>query len=145
MTSFDQRMKRKMEGELVRVKRWIASLRREPRPEELESEGDNTPLSEETEAALVGEEKEIQFQLLDALTRRAKDLEAALQRIQHGLYGICVRCDRSIHHERLEALPEAALCLTCQDFAERDRRAHGSPTPDWLEAATLLKERSDFE
>ncbi len=37
----------------------------------------------------------------------------ALQRIADGTYGICPRCDEPIPDARLEAKPDAVLCLAC--------------------------------
>jgi DnaK suppressor protein len=41
-------------------------------------------------------------------------IEAALDRIDEGRYGACVRCAAPIPLERLEILPAVALCMTCQ-------------------------------
>jgi DnaK suppressor protein len=40
-------------------------------------------------------------------------VQRALGRIKDGSYGICVRCGEDIAPERLEARPEAALCIAC--------------------------------
>ncbi|MEM7643009.1 MAG: TraR/DksA family transcriptional regulator [Pseudomonadota bacterium] len=40
-------------------------------------------------------------------------IDAALQRIEDGTYGVCVRCGADILSERLEAVPTAALCRHC--------------------------------
>jgi len=60
-----------------------------------------------------------------ALRHNARDLlaqvEAALRRVDEGTYGICARCGREISAERLEALPAATLCITCQSEVERAR------------------------
>jgi RNA polymerase-binding transcription factor DksA len=46
--------------------------------------------------------------------RRTLDaVMAALRRIEAGRYGRCTSCDEEIARERLEALPETALCLGC--------------------------------
>jgi len=37
----------------------------------------------------------------------------ALDRIANGTYGQCVKCGSDISAERLEARPEAALCIAC--------------------------------
>jgi RNA polymerase-binding transcription factor DksA len=37
----------------------------------------------------------------------------ALDRIDEGAYGECVRCGNEIAAGRLEARPEAALCIEC--------------------------------
>jgi DnaK suppressor protein len=48
-------------------------------------------------------------------------IDAALSRMDAGSYGICARCGKPIAEERLEALPHATLCITCQAEAERER------------------------
>ena len=40
-------------------------------------------------------------------------LEAALQRMEEGTYGVCEACGRAIEPERLAALPTATLCVVC--------------------------------
>jgi DnaK suppressor protein len=40
-------------------------------------------------------------------------IEAALERMEHGRYGACVRCAAPIPVERLEILPAVDLCMTC--------------------------------
>ena len=60
-----------------------------------------------------------------ALRTNAEELllqvDAALTRLGEGTYGICASCGREITSERLEALPHATLCITCQSEAERSR------------------------
>jgi RNA polymerase-binding transcription factor DksA len=41
----------------------------------------------------------------------------ALDRIAAGRYGLCVRCGAEIAPARLEARPEAALCIDCASQA----------------------------
>jgi hypothetical protein len=41
------------------------------------------------------------------------DVEAALQRLDDGSYGWCVRCTESIGLERLYAAPRTLLCIDC--------------------------------
>jgi RNA polymerase-binding protein DksA len=40
-------------------------------------------------------------------------VDAALERLKNGTYGICENCGKEIAPERLEALPYATLCLDC--------------------------------
>lgn len=40
-------------------------------------------------------------------------VKRALARIEDGTYGVCVRCGDKVAPERLEARPEAALCIGC--------------------------------
>lgn len=46
---------------------------------------------------------------------------AALQRADDGSYGRCLDCDEPIDERRLEAMPAAAYCLTCQALQEHSR------------------------
>jgi len=41
------------------------------------------------------------------------DIDRALAKIHAGTYGICDECGAPIGSARLEALPAAALCVTC--------------------------------
>jgi len=41
-------------------------------------------------------------------------LEAALNRIEDGSYGICLGCGKDIPKERLEAVPHTQLCVPCK-------------------------------
>jgi len=56
-----------------------------------------------------GEVEALAGGLKDALA----DVEAALERVEQGTYGRCVRCDQPIAPARLEAMPAAQLCITC--------------------------------
>jgi len=60
-----------------------------------------------------------------ALRSNAQDLlaqvDAALERMDEGRYGICARCGQKIPPDRLEALPYAIYCVTCQSQVEHER------------------------
>jgi len=45
-------------------------------------------------------------------------IDAALERMEAGTYGICKRCGAEIPVERLEAVPAAELCITCKEWEE---------------------------
>jgi RNA polymerase-binding protein DksA len=47
------------------------------------------------------------------VTREISSTKRALDRIKHGEYGFCVECGEEISEGRLEARPEAALCINC--------------------------------
>ncbi len=46
-------------------------------------------------------------------------IDAALERIEEGTYGICENCGEPINMERLEAMPWVTLCIDCKRLAER--------------------------
>lgn len=47
------------------------------------------------------------------ITREIASVQRALRRIDENTYGQCVRCGGEIASARLEARPEAALCIEC--------------------------------
>jgi len=44
-----------------------------------------------------------------------REVQDALQRIDHGSYGVCYECEEPISTKRLEAVPWARYCVTCQE------------------------------
>lgn len=48
-----------------------------------------------------------------------RNVEAALQRIADGSFGICLHCEEEIKPKRLQAVPWAAYCVRCQEAADR--------------------------
>lgn len=50
-----------------------------------------------------------------------KKIEDALQRLEDGTYGVCLRCGEDISLDRLEALPYVDLCIKCQRKEEKRR------------------------
>lgn len=56
------------------------------------------------------------------LENRLDEIDSALSRLDIGSYGMCADCAQPIPPRRLEALPFATLCVTCQSAA--DKRSH---------------------
>lgn len=54
--------------------------------------------------------------------KRLRMVDAALQRIENGKYGICMKCNKKIPQERLLAIPYAVLCIECKNSDERRNR-----------------------
>jgi DnaK suppressor protein len=48
-----------------------------------------------------------------------KLVDDALERFTLGTYGLCLDCGQEIDAARLEAIPYAPLCLSCQSKRER--------------------------
>lgn len=51
----------------------------------------------------------------------SQDVDASLERIKHGTYGVCVDCGNAIAPERLDAYLTAKRCITCQSRRENLR------------------------
>ncbi len=65
----------------------------------------------------------IQMQGMQQMNRaqldvRLQQIEAALAAFAAGRYGSCNRCKGEIDLDRLQALPEAPLCMDCQEQIE---------------------------
>ncbi len=58
------------------------------------------------------------FTLRETLKAMVEQVEHALTRMDEGTYGLCEACGDPIDPARLEALPQATLCLYCQQHAE---------------------------
>ena len=64
-------------------------------------------------------ERELADTLQDNTGAVLTAIDGALERIDNGTYGTCIRCGQPIAPERLEALPYAELCIDCKREAER--------------------------
>ena len=139
MMTFEGRMRRRIQGELRSVSSWVDSLKRELPSQEMETGGDNTPFSEETEAAQAVGQRELRAQIIEWLSQRVVRLDEALRNLRQGTYGVCAGCGGAIHRERLEALPEVTRCLRCQEVEEAASKV--SPYAySWAKAAHVDKD-----
>ena len=60
--------------------------------------------------------------ILESAQRQRTKVQAALRRIDEGVYGLCVDCGKPVPEGRLEARPDAARCVACQAKHDRLRR-----------------------
>ena len=65
--------------------------------------------------------------ILDRHIDAMRDIEAALQRIKNGEYGVCIDCGEDVAFARLQAYPTAKRCIICQERRERDYAHEGQP------------------
>lgn len=78
-------------------------------------------------------EREKELGLEQTLEAHLRQVQHALQRIEDGTYGQCERCGKPIAKARLDALPEATLCIDCK----AEQEAHtpiGRREPDTITA-----------
>lgn len=66
-------------------------------------------------------EQDLALSLLGSVAGTLEQIEAALQRIEDGSYGRCVKCEARIPVARLEAIPYTPCCVKCA--ARQDRVA----------------------
>ena len=70
-------------------------------------------------------EREKLLSLERTLQDHLRLVQEALRRIEEGTYGACAVCGRPIGEERLDVIPETALCIEHKAAAERKRAARG--------------------
>lgn len=51
---------------------------------------------------------------INTLKKRSQEIDIALKRVESGAYGICKRCNQTIPAKRLELIPEAIHCVSCE-------------------------------
>jgi DnaK suppressor protein len=84
-------------------------------PLRLAAEGEPDPADN---AAAVSE-RELLCSLRLRVVSHRREIEAALARLEKGVFGRCVDCGEPIDPRRLRAVPWAARCLGCQSAAEK--------------------------
>jgi DnaK suppressor protein len=62
---------------------------------------------------------------LERSSSRMREVQAALQRLDEGSFGICVGCEENISPKRLAAVPWAVYCIVCQEAADREKTSAG--------------------
>jgi DnaK suppressor protein len=76
------------------------------------------PVGEDAKESSEGLDKEL------VLERNAEEIyhatNAALRRIEKGIFGQCTGCGQPIPEARLEAIPFAALCVDCERRFEEE-------------------------
>src|ERR1700736_4079837 len=70
------------------------------------------------EVQLAGE-RELAIRNLDRESNLLRQVRAALARIADGSYGTCNHCEEEISLKRLNAVPQTAYCIKCQEAADR--------------------------
>jgi len=64
-------------------------------------------------------ERELAIRNLDRETNLLRNVRGALARIEDGTYSVCLHCEEDINPKRLNAVPWAPYCITCQEMADR--------------------------
>ena len=62
---------------------------------------------------------DLEGSLISMKSDRLEQINAALQRIERGVYGICAKCGKEIDSKRLDAEPAAMTCMDCLSVKEQ--------------------------
>lgn len=65
------------------------------------------------------------FRLRDREKFLLRKIDAALERIDNGTFGICESCEEPISLRRLEARPVTTMCIRCKEEQEIVERSFG--------------------
>ena len=77
--------------------------------------------NEQIETVQLAGQREFVARRLERETKSLMQISAALQRIDTGVFGICLDCDEPISAKRLAAVPWAAYCLHCQEARDAEQ------------------------
>ena len=64
--------------------------------------------------------------------KQSESIKLALDRINAGEYGMCLRCEGEISAKRLQAIPWAGYCIRCQEAVDWDSQQPGGGRFDSL-------------
>ncbi len=113
-----------LESEHKRLLEELEQLRAGARQTEEGREG--SPFGKREEEAAEAFEMEKRLALEKRLRAQLAEVEHALHKFEEGTYGLCDVCGQPIDPARLEALPQANLCLSCK--AHQAKNAKGKPS-----------------
>jgi len=100
-----------LESERKRLQDELAQLT-SAHPTDERREG--SPFGKREEEATESMELEKRLALENRLKSLLAEVERAIQKLDAGTYGYCDICNTPIDPARLEALPQAILCLNCR-------------------------------
>ncbi len=63
--------------------------------------------------------QEVLMNLSETQRGRVRDIDAALERIRLGVYGLCARCEEEISPRRMEVRPFSRYCIDCKVEIEK--------------------------
>ena len=92
--------------------------RRQPLGERREG----SPFGKREEEASEVFELEKRLALEKKLRNTLAEIDYALEKYEAGTYGLCDSCGQAIEQDRLEALPQANLCLECKAHQAKDAK-----------------------
>ena len=111
----------RLESEQRRLTEELEQLQAGLRPAEERREG--SPFGKREEEATESFELEKRLALEKRVREQLAEVEHALHKFEKGTYGLCDICGQPIDPARLEALPQANLCLNCKAKQAKDAKS----------------------
>ena len=107
----------KLKKEKTQLSEKLRELRALGQPSAERREG--SPFGKREEAANEALELEKRLGQEKRLRSALAEIEHTLRKYEAGTYGLCDSCGQPIERARLEALPQANLCLSCKARRQR--------------------------
>ena len=102
-----------LESERARARDQLAGLERDFASSVEAARNANADDEHDPEGATLAFERQHVAAHIGRVVDRLREIDAALDRLDQGGYGVCQRCGAQIPAERLAARPSAATCVTC--------------------------------
>jgi RNA polymerase-binding protein DksA len=112
-----------LENEKKRLQEELEQIEANVRPTDVRREG--SPFGKREEEATESLELEKRLALEKQVKEHLAEVEHALHKFEEGTYGLCDSCGNPIAPDRLEALPQASLCVECKAKNAKSRPVSG--------------------
>jgi DnaK suppressor protein len=113
-------LRSRLESMRKRLSEELEQLKSTVRPADERREG--SPFGKREEEATESFELEKRLTLEKRIREQLAEVEHALQKFDNGTYGLCDNCGQPIPPDRLEALPQASLCLNCKTLQTKNAK-----------------------
>jgi len=110
----------RLKEERIRLNSELQRLKAEEKSADEQREG--SPFGKREEGATETFELEKRLAIERRLNDTVAEVEHAIKKYEAGIYEICDICNQPIEPARLEALPQASLCLKCKANQAKDAR-----------------------
>lgn len=112
MTKTFDILRSRLESERERLNRELEQLR--ANAPDADERRDGSPFGKREEEATETAELETRLELEKRIKGQLVAIEHAFDKFEKGTYGLCDICGQPIAPARLEALPQAGMCLDCK-------------------------------
>ena len=116
-------LRKRLESERIRLDEELRQLEASGTSSGERREG--SPFGKREEEAAETLELEKRLTMENRLREQISEIDHALKKFEAGTYGSCENCGQPIVPARLEALPQAKLCINCK--AQQAKNAKSKP------------------
>jgi DnaK suppressor protein len=111
-------LKAALDAEMEHLTKALIDLERDSATNLSDQSGENNYRDHMADQGTATFGKELEMSLEDNARGLHVQVKRALERVDEGTYGRCVRCGKDIAVDRLRAMPAAELCITCKEWEE---------------------------